>query len=329
MLLLIVCVSVFFSCNQQDEMFDNKIESTAIETDSREFKLISSKVVLPEDSTIELRSGNDVSFFESYYERSKQTHTYYYHNGNRSDHYYGQESGSSIRINGINYPYDWQRFQHFDYNLYELSLPLFRYYSALKNDHKLVTEYNGYDMSSDYNYDTRVGFIFEKQYAGTSPLMEYYSDLYMDSFYTLNDVIDPGSYRYMGTIGYVYPGKLIQANKVPFSFKINVRNNNCPGAKMTFYIKTRERDTYYVREYAFEFNSSGNGTITLPHTHALVNATVVVSYNSSNPNVQPEVIQRIIEPGTGPDNYYGYIAQYQRRQNGFETIFDFILINRG
>ena len=121
--------------------------------EGRKFTLVRDEIIDTESESVELRSsGNGLSPFEA----STPIHVYYYHGGEKSDHYFGTEAPNQpLIINGRHYLHMCQ-----DFNLASESIwnaqPLYRYYSEAYNDHLLSTE----PSVQGYKQEAHLGYIY-------------------------------------------------------------------------------------------------------------------------------------------------------------------------
>ena len=169
--------------------------------EGRKFTLVRDEIIDTESESVELRSsGNGLSPFEA----STPIHVYYYHGGEKSDHYFGTEAPNQpLIINGRHYLHMCQ-----DFNLASESIwnaqPLYRYYSEAYNDHLLSTE----PSVQGYKQEAHLGYIYPSMQIGAVPLKEYYSAEKKNHFYKVwNDPDKEKDYVFQRNIGYVYYGR--------------------------------------------------------------------------------------------------------------------------
>ena len=195
----------FTSCQSDNVLTETNQSSVRSGKDTpkegRKFTLVRDEIIDTESESVELRSsGNGLSPFES----SIPIHVYYYHEGEKSDHYFGTEAPNQpLIINGRHYLHMCQ-----DFNLASESIwnaqPLYRYYSEAYNDHLLSTE----PSVQGYKQEAHLGYIYPSMQIGAVPLKEYYSAEKKNHFYKVwNDPDKEKDYVFQRNIGYVYYGR--------------------------------------------------------------------------------------------------------------------------
>lgn len=195
----------FTSCQSDNVLTETNQSSVRSGKDTpeegRKFTLVRDEIIDTETESVELRSsGNGLSPFEA----STPIHVYYYHGGEKSDHYFGTEAPNQpLIINGRHYLHMCQDFNLVSDDIWGAQ-PLYRYYSEAYNDHLLSTE----PSVQGYKREAHLGYIYPSMQIGTVPLKEYYSAEKKNHFYKVwNDPDKEKDYVFQRNIGYVYYGR--------------------------------------------------------------------------------------------------------------------------
>lgn len=256
-----------------------------------QFTLIREDVLNREDYPLRLESAELRSYKSSTpFELSIPLYLYYFHGGEKSDHYFGTEapSGSSRSINGRSYLYMYQ-----DFNLVRSSSewvrPLYRHYSVTANDHMLSTQ----SSVSGYKNQGLLGYIYSSPKVGTIPLREYYSSAKKNHHYVsrnseveyIKNTNAVKDYSFQRIIGYVYPGTKEDSQKKPdvITAKI-VFLSPC---EIVFSIKVKAGNSYRLLSYSKTFNEprtiyDETASVTLPKSYTIVSIGMMFKFQHSN-----------------------------------------------
>lgn len=289
--IFIACVT---SCQNQDELLEE------------------------ETGQLELRS---VSTRASAYDYSTKIYRYNRYETGNADHYWGTEapSGNSRVINGKSYLFEGQ-----DFNLpltnygSGVTSVFYRHYDPVGNDHILC---NCKSFSGCINTQF-LGYIFKEQQPGTVPLVEFYSSVKNDHFYTsryadwmVHTELDYINY---GIIGYVYPGDRTDPMKPAHSITIDYQNFGWGALTTTLNITYKENGQ--VRTVDFKESSWASGsskTYMLPSTAVLMNATFSFSKIGSN---DKWLFENITVPNYNDASVVARL--YIKKLNGCNTIYE-------
>lgn len=339
-MLLFCCMGIaMLSCQTTDVISDEDTGKVDLPVEkANEFILVSDEVV-EESDALELRSSSYVSN----YEQSMPIYRYYYHGGEKSDHYYGTEapSGDTRNIKNRTYGYNSQEF-NLEKNASELGYvgrsALYRYYSSSLNDHTLsASSVSGYAQDGG-----ALGYIFTSQEMGTVALKEYYSSVYKNHFITRDSEAEyipanEPTYQYVKTIGYVYPGARNFSNQTPFSITIKCTEQwtRIPfEAKLNIRIRDANniyRDLLYTGSFQGIEGEAYN--VTLPNNCKIVSADLIVVSKIGSTQYS-NTFYNISRPGFPYyGGYYGggedmqivsgaRLIYIDKKLNGYNTIFN-------
>ena len=288
--------------------------------EGRKFTLVRDEIIDTESESVELRSsGNGLSPFEA----STPIHVYYYHGGEKSDHYFGTEAPNQpLIINGRHYLHMCQ-----DFNLASESIwnaqPLYRYYSEAYNDHLLSTE----PSVQGYKQEAHLGYIYPSMQIGAVPLKEYYSAEKKNHFYKVwNDPDKEKDYVFQRNIGYVYYGR---PNPWKQADVITAKIERMDSPRIiTFNLKVKDGNNRYRNlSYSETFNSGSqyieneSSSITLPNSYVIVSMDIVVK--SKEEDIAPTVFKNMERP----DHVLGWINNKTFwRKNNISIIQESIII---
>lgn len=294
----------FTSCQSDNVLTETNQSSVRSGKDTpkegRKFTLVRDEIIDTESESVELRSsGNGLSPFEA----STPIHVYYYHGGEKSDHYFGTEAPNQpLIINGRHYLHMCQ-----DFNLASESIwnaqPLYRYYSEAYNDHLLSTE----PSVQGYKQEAHLGYIYPSMQIGAVPLKEYYSAEKKNHFYKVwNDPDKEKDYVFQRNIGYVYYGR---PNPWKQADVITAKIERMDSPRIiTFNLKVKDGNNRYRNlSYSETFNSGSqyieneSSSITLPNSYVIVSMDIVVK--SKEEDIAPTVFKNMERP----DHVLGWI----------------------
>lgn len=294
----------FTSCQSDNVLTETNQSSVRSGKDTpkegRKFTLVRDEIIDTESESVELRSsGNGLSPFEA----STPIHVYYYHEGEKSDHYFGTEAPNQpLIINGRHYLHMCQ-----DFNLASESIwnaqPLYRYYSEAYNDHLLSTE----PSVQGYKQEAHLGYIYPSMQIGAVPLKEYYSAEKKNHFYKVwNDPDKEKDYVFQRNIGYVYYGR---PNPWKQADVITAKIERMDSPRIiTFNLKVKDGNNRYRNlSYSETFNSGSqyieneSSSITLPNSYVIVSMDIVVK--SKEEDIAPTVFKNMERP----DHVLGWI----------------------
>ncbi|SCQ25406.1 hypothetical protein [Tannerella forsythia] len=283
---------------------------TRFNTDPK-FTLVRDEIIDTESESVELRSsGNGLSPFEA----STPIHVYYYHGGEKSDHYFGTEAPNQpLIINGRHYLHMCQDFNLASENIWNAQ-PLYRYYSEAYNDHLLSTE----PSVQGYKQEAHLGYIYPSMQIGAVPLKEYYSAEKKNHFYKVwNDPDKEKDYVFQRNIGYVYYGR---PNPWKQADVITAKIERMDSPRIiTFNLKVKDGNNRYRNlSYSETFNSGSqyieneSSSITLPNSYVIVSMDIVVK--SKEEDIAPTVFKNMERP----DHVLGWINNktFWRKNNG-------------
>lgn len=317
------------SCSQNEILTkenakDSDIVDNTIESSSSHFQLLSKKLLCAKESRV-LRT-NTISY-ESAYDSSIPIYRYYYGGSYEDiDHYHSTEYSQTLYLYGNKYDFEFQEFNTVSTN-WTSSRPLYRYYSSILNDHLLSTE----SSVSSYTKEGTIGNIFPTQQVGTIPLMEYYAPERQSHTYVVRDYEtkwiqehDP-EFTYNKTIGYVYPGEMIDPSEQTrfilkkkdqwYDFKYGVR----------LVTKVKEEENYWELTYSVDLNLGDSIVIPINRNYIIVAADFVADKHDQYPMT---TIQNI----TNPDEVYyskpvsggnGRLIRLHREIRGYDIILTF------
>lgn len=276
----------FTSCQSDNVLTETNQSSVRSGKDTpkegRKFTLVRDEIIDTESESVELRSsGNGLSPFEA----STPIHVYYYHGGEKSDHYFGTEAPNQpLIINGRHYLHMCQ-----DFNLASESIwnaqPLYRYYSEAYNDHLLSTE----PSVQGYKQEAHLGYIYPSMQIGAVPLKEYYSAEKKNHFYKVwNDPDKEKDYVFQRNIGYVYYGR---PNPWKQADVITAKINGYP-CTITYNLKVKDGNNRYRNlSYSETFDSGSwyikneSSSITLPNSYVIVSMDIIVKLTESDTRI--------------------------------------------
>lgn len=243
------------SCQNEDELLTEKDDNSPV---------------------IDLRAGSS-----SVYDYSNKIYRYNRYEAGNADHYWGTEapSGNSRVINGKSYLFEGQDF-NLSLSTYGtgVALAFYRHYDPVGNDHILC---NCKSLAGCVNSQF-LGYVFKEQQPGTVPLVEFYSSVKKDHFYTsryadwmVHTELD---YKNYGILGYVYPGDRTDPMKPAHSITIDYQNFGwlLETNLEIVYKENGQRKTISFKETGW---GSGSKTYILPSTAVLMDATF--SYRSN------------------------------------------------
>ena len=294
----------FTSCQSDNVLTETNQSSVRSGKDTpkegRKFTLVRDEIIDTESESVELRSsGNGLSPFES----SIPIHVYYYHEGEKSDHYFGTEAPNQpLIINGRHYLHMCQDFNLASENIWNAQ-PLYRYYSEAYNDHLLSTE----PSVQGYKQEAHLGYIYPSMQIGAVPLKEYYSAEKKNHFYKVwNDPDKEKDYVFQRNIGYVYYGR---PNPWKQADVITAKIERMDSPRIiTFNLKVKDGNNRYRNlSYSETFNSGSqyieneSSSITLPNSYVIVSMDIVVK--SKEEDIAPTVFKNMERP----DHVLGWI----------------------
>lgn len=274
----------FTSCQSDNVLTETNQNSVRSRKDTpkegRKFTLVRDEIIDTETESVELRSSdNEPSLFES----SIPIHLYYYHGGEKSDHYFGREAPNRpLIINGRHYLYMYQDFNLVREGTWQ-ARPLYRYYSAAQNDHLLSTE----PSIQGYKREAYIGNIYSSIQVGTVPLKEYYSSIKKNHHYvSRNSEVEyirnnAKDYAFQRIVGYVYPGRVDSQKQADV---ITARIEKGFPCTITFKLKVKDGDNRYRNlSYSETFGNNNSltienesGSITLPSSYTIVSINITV-----------------------------------------------------
>lgn len=294
----------FTSCQSDNVLTETNQSSVRSGKDTpkegRKFTLVRDEIIDTESESVELRSsGYGVPPFES----SIPIHVYYYHEGEKSDHYFGTEAPNHpLIINGRHYLHMCQDFNLVSEKIWEAQ-PLYRYYSEAYNDHLLSTE----PSVQGYKREAHLGYIYPSMQIGAVPLKEYYSAEKKNHFYKVwNDPDKEKDYVFQRNIGYVYYGR---PNPWKQADVITAKIERMDSPRIiTFNLKVKDGNNRYRNlSYSETFNSGSqyieneSSSITLPNSYVIVSMDIVVK--SKEEDIAPTVFKNMERP----DHVLGWI----------------------
>ena len=294
----------FTSCQSDNVLTETNQSSVRSGKDTpkegRKFTLVRDEIIDTESESVELRSsGNGLSPFEA----STPIHVYYYHGGEKSDHYFGTEAPNQpLIINGRHYLHMCQDFNLASENIWNAQ-PLYRYYSEAYNDHLLSTE----PSVQGYKQEAHLGYIYPSMQIGAVPLKEYYSAEKKNHFYKVwNDPDKEKDYVFQRNIGYVYYGR---SNPWKQADVITAKIERMDSPRIiTFNLKVKDGNNRYRNlSYSETFNSGSqyieneSSSITLPNSYVIVSMDIVVK--SKEEDIAPTVFKNMERP----DHVLGWI----------------------
>ena len=294
----------FTSCQSDNVLTETNQSSVRSGKDTpkegRKFTLVRDEIIDTESESVELRSsGNGLSPFEA----STPIHVYYYHGGEKSDHYFGREAPNQpLIINGRHYLHMCQDFNLASENIWNAQ-PLYRYYSEAYNDHLLSTE----PSVQGYKQEAHLGYIYPSMQIGAVPLKEYYSAEKKNHFYKVwNDPDKEKDYVFQRNIGYVYYGR---PNPWKQADVITAKIERMDSPRIiTFNLKVKDGNNRYRNlSYSETFNSGSqyieneSSSITLPNSYVIVSMDIVVK--SKEEDIAPTVFKNMERP----DHVLGWI----------------------
>lgn len=294
----------FTSCQSDNVLTETNQSSVRSGKDTpkegRKFTLVRDEIIDTESESVELRSsGNGLSPFEA----STPIHVYYYHGGEKSDHYFGTEAPNQpLIINGRHYLHMCQDFNLASENIWNAQ-PLYRYYSEAYNDHLLSTE----PSVQGYKQEAHLGYIYPSMQIGAVPLKEYYSAEKKNHFYKVwNDPDKEKDYVFQRNIGYVYYGR---PNPWKQADVITAKIERMDSPRIiTFNLKVKDGNNRYRNlSYSETFNSGSqyieneSSSITLPNSYVIVSMDIVVK--SKEEDIAPTVFKNMERP----DHVLGWI----------------------
>lgn len=294
----------FTSCQSDNVLTETNQSSVRSGKDTpkegRKFTLVRDEIIDTESESVELRSsGNGLSPFEA----STPIHVYYYHRGEKSDHYFGTEAPNQpLIINGRHYLHMCQDFNLASENIWNAQ-PLYRYYSEAYNDHLLSTE----PSVQGYKQEAHLGYIYPSMQIGAVPLKEYYSAEKKNHFYKVwNDPDKEKDYVFQRNIGYVYYGR---PNPWKQADVITAKIERMDSPRIiTFNLKVKDGNNRYRNlSYSETFNSGSqyieneSSSITLPNSYVIVSMDIVVK--SKEEDIAPTVFKNMERP----DHVLGWI----------------------
>lgn len=248
------------------------------------------------------RLNSDHPVTDSPFESSIPIHVYYYHEGEKSDHYFGTEAPNQpLIINGRHYLHMCQ-----DFNLASESIwnaqPLYRYYSEAYNDHLLSTE----PSVQGYKQEAHLGYIYPSMQIGAVPLKEYYSAEKKNHHYvSRNSEVEyiknnAKDYAFQRIVGYVYPGK-VDSQKQADVITAKIKFMDFSPCIITFNLKVKDGNNRYRNlSYSETFDSGGqyieneSSSIILPNSYVIVSMDIVVKRREDD--FRPFVYKNIERP---------------------------------
>lgn len=258
---------VLFSCEQVDmEVSGNEV----IEFEQSNVELVSVKDVTNEYNS-SLRSTWQSSDWDypTNYDKFVPIHRYLWYTGfTNIDHFYDVQQSNTISHDGHTYQYELK-----DFNVLssEGEKTLYRLYSPTLNDHILSTS----SSVSGYQLETQLGKIFEKQQIGTVPLKEFYTSQRKKHMYEWVNVEFGGAdsdFKYVKTIGYVYPGR-IDSKKQATRIIIKPKDANDVEdffKKISLIVRAYEGNNIYELEYSASTDNAGKAIFTMPNTYTVI-----------------------------------------------------------
>lgn len=294
----------FTSCQSDNVLTETNQSSVRSGKDTpkegRKFTLVRDEIIDTESESIELRSsGYGVPPFEA----SIPIHVYYYHGGEKSDHYFDTEAPNRpLIINGRHYLHMCQDFNLASENIWEAQ-PLYRYYSEAYNDHLLSTE----PSVQGYRREAHLGYIYPSMQIGTVPLKEYYSAEKKNHFYKVwNDPDKEKDYVFQRNIGYVYYGR---PNPWKQADVITAKIEHMDSPRIiTFNLKVKDGNNRYRNLSYSEIFDTNNGSsienesssITIPSSYIIISMDIVVKRREED--FMPFVFKNM----ESPDNVYDW-----------------------
>lgn len=293
----------FTSCQSDNVLTETNQSSVRSGKDTpkegRKFTLVRDEIIDTESESVELRSsGNGLSPFEA----STPIHVYYYHGGEKSDHYFGTEAPNQpLIINGRHYLHMCQDFNLASENIWNAQ-PLYRYYSEAYNDHLLSTE----PSVQGYKQEAHLGYIYPSMQIGAVPLKEYYSAEKKNHHYvSRNSEVEyiknnAKDYAFQRIVGYVYPGK-VDSQKQADVITAKIKFMDFSPCIITFNLKVKDGNNRYRNlSYSETFDSGGqyieneSSSIILPNSYVIVSMDIVVKRREDD--FKPFVYKNIERP---------------------------------
>lgn len=294
-LLAVLCsislITAVTSCQNDSVMAESERDFERDEKNHNgQFSLVRDEIINREDELLRLESAGLRSYSSSSsFESSIPLYLYYFHGGEKSDHYFGTEapSGRSRFIDGRFYLYMYQ-----DFNLVsggsQWVLPLYRHYSATMNDHILSTQ------SSVHGYKNQgcLGYVYPSARVGTVPLREYYSSAKRNHHYvSRNSEVEyirnnAKDYVFQGIVGYVYPGTKEDSQKKPDIITAKIISLDSP-CEIIFDVKVKAENNYRALSFSQMFDTpdghlSGKiATLTLPRSYTIVSLGVTFKFQQN------------------------------------------------
>ena len=298
MLAVLCSMGLTFTSCQSDNVLTETNQNSArsgkdTPKEGRKFTLVRDEIIDTETESVELRSsGYGVPPFEA----SIPIHVYYYHGGEKSDHYFGTEAPNRpLIINGRHYLHMCQDFNLVSDDIWGAQ-PLYRYYSTAYNDHLLSTE----PSVQGYKREAHLGYIYPSMQIGTVPLKEYYSAEKKNHFYKVwNDPDKEKDYVFQRNIGYVYYGR---PNPWKQADVITAKIERMGSPRIiTFNLKVKDGNNRYRNLSYSETFSSGSryienesSSITLPNSYVIVSMDIVVKYIIDD--ISPTIFRNMERP---------------------------------
>ncbi len=321
----------FTSCQSDNVLTETNQNSVRSGKDTpkegRKFTLVRDEIIDTETESVELRSsGYGVPPFES----SIPIHVYYYHGGEKSDHYFGTEAPNRpLIINGRHYLHMYQDFNLVSDDIWGAQ-PLYRYYSTAYNDHLLSTE----PSVQGYRREAHLGYIYPSMQIGTVPLKEYYSAEKKNHHYvSRNSEVEyiknnAKDYAFQRIVGYVYPGK-VDSQKQADVITAKIEHMGSPRI-ITFNLTVKDGNNRYRNLSYSETFSSGSryienesSSITLPNSYVIVSMDIVVKYIIDD--ISPTIFRNMERPDFALS--WGNNHQTHWRKNSISIIQEPIIDN--
>ena len=292
MLAVLCSMGLAFTSCQSDNVLTETNQNSArsgkdTPKEGRKFTLVRDEIIDTETESVELRSsGYGVPPFEA----SIPIHVYYYHGGEKSDHYFGTEAPNRpLIINGRHYLHMCQDFNLVSDDIWGAQ-PLYRYYSTAYNDHLLSTE----PSVQGYKREAHLGYIYPSMQIGTVPLKEYYSAEKKNHHYvSRNSEVEyiknnAKDYAFQRIVGYVYPGKVDSQKQADV---ITAKINGYP-CTITYNLKVKDGNNRYRNlSYSETFDSGSryieneSSSITLPNSYVIVSMDIIVKLTESDARI--------------------------------------------
>lgn len=261
--------------------------------------------------------------YETYYEHVASIYRYNYYYGNANmDHYYSRTKADQLNHDGYNFTREtMEEFYVLNSNMNTGLTTLFLLYSPDGKDHILSTS----RYIDGYNYETDLGYIYEKQQVGSIPLKEYYTTTRRKHLYvTRNTEIEDwlpthdSDFKYVKTVGYVFP-KSPDSKRESTQFIFQKRNDGYFGLEnleeIILTAKAYNGNDVYELEYSAKVPPT-TAIVTIPNTYTVICANVKFIEKQPNSTILEAIAYDITKYLEDEESgHYDFMASYTQYPN--------------